>query len=469
LPLGISHYSSFVYSGLLPWTWFSAAVQTGSSTLLDNRDLVRKPFFVRPLLPVVVMGTNFLLYLLALPVLLVLLIIDGLTPTAALLLLPLVWVVQALFTLACAMFMAALSVVVRDMQHLLGIVLMMWFYLTPIFYNLNNLPSETASFFVLNPMAVIVQSHRTIALAGLSPDWLALAGVAATSILLLIFSYVVFRSLEDTFVERLGVILVEDLSKRYWLQGPAPRTFQEALLRSLGAARRRQPFWSLREVSFQIEPGESVGIIGSNGAGKSSLLRLICGLGRPTSGRVQVEGRVAALLELGAGFHPDLTGRQNLYISAIVSGLRRAEVDALYEEIVSFAEIEEFMDQPLRTYSAGMQLRLGFAVAIHVNPDILIIDEVLAVGDFNFQQKCLTRIEEFRQRGKTLLFVSHDMGAIRRFCNRAIWLRHGQLLVDGPTEQVITAYEGNTWPDVSSSETASPDYPPIERMEQVSV
>lgn len=203
LPLGVPYYSSFVYSGLLPWTWFSAAVQTGSSTLLDNRDLVRKPFFARPLLPVVVTGTNFLLYLLALPVLLVLLLIDGLTPTSALFLLPVVWLVQALFTLACTMLMAALSVVVRDMQHLLGIVLLLWFYLTPIFYNLNNLPGETSRFFVLNPMAVIVQSHRAIALAGLSPDWLALAGVAATSTLLLIFSTIVFRSLEDSFVERL--------------------------------------------------------------------------------------------------------------------------------------------------------------------------------------------------------------------------------------------------------------------------
>jgi lipopolysaccharide transport system permease protein len=203
LPLGIPHYSSFVYSGLLSWTWFSAAVHTGSSTLLDNRDLVRKPFFARPLLPVVVVGTNFLLYLLALPVLLILLMIDGLAPTSALLLLPLVWGVQALFTLACTMLMAALSVVVRDMQHLLGIILLMWFYLTPIFYNLGQLPAEKARLFVLNPMAVIVQSHRAITVAGLPPDWPALAGVVAISSLLLIFSYIVFRSLEDTFVERL--------------------------------------------------------------------------------------------------------------------------------------------------------------------------------------------------------------------------------------------------------------------------
>lgn len=203
VPLNIPHYSSFVYTGLLPWTWFSAALQSGSSTLLDNRDLVRKPFFARPLLPVVVVGTNFLLYLLALPVLLVILMLEGLSLTSALLLLPLVWLVQALFTLACAMLMAALSVVVRDMQHLLGIILLMWFYLTPIFYTIKQLSPDTARFYVLNPMAVIVESHRAIAIAGFAPDWGALAGVVAISCLLLAFSYLVFRTLEDSFVEAL--------------------------------------------------------------------------------------------------------------------------------------------------------------------------------------------------------------------------------------------------------------------------
>lgn len=240
-----------------------------------------------------------------------------------------------------------------------------------------------------------------------------------------------------------GAITVTDLSKRYFLQGPGPRTFQEAILRTLGAARQRQPLWSLRDVNFQIRPGESVGVAGRNGAGKSTLLRLICGLERPTYGTVQLEGRVTALLELGAGFHPDLSGRQNLYVSAIVSGLRRPEVEARYEEIVQFAGIEPFMDEPLRTYSAGMQLRLGFAIAIHVDPDILIVDEVLAVGDYEFQEKCLERIEMFQNQGKTLLFVSHSMDSIRRFCDRAIWLQKGQLLADGPVDGVIAAYEGS--------------------------
>lgn len=236
-------------------------------------------------------------------------------------------------------------------------------------------------------------------------------------------------------------ITVEQLSKCYWLQGPAPRTFQQALAQAIGALRQNTPFWALRDVSFRVDPGESVGIIGPNGAGKSTLLRLVCGLGRPTRGHARIEGRVTALLELGVGFHPHLTGRENLYISAIISGLRRAEVNARFDDIVRFAEIEQFIDQPLRTYSSGMQMRLAFSVAVHVDPDVLIVDEVLAVGDAHFQQKCVERIAGFQRSGKTLLIVSHDMTMVRRFCSRAIWLQRGQVAADGPAGQVTAAYE----------------------------
>jgi lipopolysaccharide transport system ATP-binding protein len=235
-------------------------------------------------------------------------------------------------------------------------------------------------------------------------------------------------------------IVVEGLSKRYWLQGEAPRTFQQALGQMVGAARRGTPFWALSDVSFSIKAGEAVGLIGANGAGKSTLLRMLCGLGRPTSGRSQVNGRVAALLDLGTGFHPNLSGRENVYVSGVVSGLRRAEVDALFDTIVEFAEIGPFIDQPLRTYSAGMQVRLAFAVAVHVDPEVLIVDEALAVGDSHFQQKCLDRLYGFRAAGKTLLLVAHDMNLVRSFCDRVIWMRQGQLAADGPAELVTEAY-----------------------------
>jgi homopolymeric O-antigen transport system ATP-binding protein len=232
---------------------------------------------------------------------------------------------------------------------------------------------------------------------------------------------------------------VEDIGKRYWLRQRGPTTFQQTLLRAFRGA-RSTPFWALQHVSFHIVAGESVGVIGSNGAGKTTLLRLLCGLGRPTNGAVRVNGRVAALLTLGAGFHPELTGRENLYVSAVVSGLRRRDVRRLFDTIVKFAELEDFIDQPFRTYSSGMQMRLGFSIAIHVDPAVLIIDEALSVGDAHFQQKCLDRIEQFRRAGKTLLIVSHDMNMIRTFCTRALWFKRGALVADGPTEQVVAQY-----------------------------
>ena len=236
-------------------------------------------------------------------------------------------------------------------------------------------------------------------------------------------------------------IRVEGLSKRYWLHGHGPGTFQQALGQTFGALSRGRPFWALRDVSFRVEAAEAVAIIGANGAGKSTLLRMICGLGRPTEGVARVDGRVAALLELGAGFHPQLSGRENLYVSAIVSGMRRVEVDARFAEIVAFAGVEQFIDEPLRTYSSGMKLRLAFAVAIHVDPAVLIIDEALAVGDAEFQERCLERIEEFHRRRRTLLVVSHDMDLVRRFCGRGLLLQHGRVIADGPVDTIASQYQ----------------------------
>jgi lipopolysaccharide transport system ATP-binding protein len=235
-------------------------------------------------------------------------------------------------------------------------------------------------------------------------------------------------------------VSVRGLGKRYWLRQSVPATFQHtlmAMVRGVGSS----PFWALRDVNFDVRAGESVAIVGSNGAGKSTLLRLVCGLGRPTTGEVSVKGRVAALLTLGAGFHPHLTGRENLYVSAIVSGLRRREVTALFDTIVEFGELSDFIDQPLRTYSMGMQMRLGFSIAVHVDPAVMIIDEGLAVGDGHFKQRCLERIESFRRRGKTLLMVTHDTGMVRSFCRRAVWLRRGTVIADAAIEDLLPEYE----------------------------
>lgn len=201
VPLNIPNYAAYIYSGLLPWTWFQAAVQTGAATLLDNRDLVRTPFFPRPMLPVVVTSTNFMLYLLALPVLLLLLVVEGIAFTPALLLLPLIWLVLLLFTLACTLLVAALGVLIRDVQHLLGVGLLLWFYLTPIFYDIDRISPSTARWFALNPLAVLVGAHRAVTLGGTMPDWTLLGGWTLASGALLAASLLVFRALEDAFVE----------------------------------------------------------------------------------------------------------------------------------------------------------------------------------------------------------------------------------------------------------------------------
>jgi ABC-type polysaccharide/polyol phosphate transport system ATPase subunit len=197
---------------------------------------------------------------------------------------------------------------------------------------------------------------------------------------------------------------------------------------------------ALTDVSFAIAPGETVGVVGPNGSGKSTLLKLLAGILRPTAGSVSVRGRLAALLELGAGFHPEISGRENIEINGLLLGLSRKEIARRFDEIVRFAELEEFLDAPVKTYSSGMAVRLGFSIAAHCDPDVLLVDEVLAVGDEAFSRRSLEKFAEFERAGKTLLFVSHDLGLIAERCHRAIWLDRGRVAADGPAGQTVTLY-----------------------------
>lgn len=238
-----------------------------------------------------------------------------------------------------------------------------------------------------------------------------------------------------------GVINVNGVSRAYRrYNADRPWTWQEALVRGWRQLRPAETFWALREVSFTIAPGQMVGVIGHNGAGKSTLLRLIGGVGQPDAGRIDVQGRLGALLELGAGFHPELTGRENALINGVISGLTKAEVASRFDSMVDFAELEDFIDSPLRTYSSGMIMRLAFAVAAHIEPDVLLIDEVLSVGDLAFEAKCLQRIEAFKARGCTILLVSHDAQQVEQLCDEVIWLRAGRLVAHGPARDVVESY-----------------------------
>jgi len=221
-----------------------------------------------------------------------------------------------------------------------------------------------------------------------------------------------------------------------------------------------EEFWALKDVSFEIERGESVGIIGRNGAGKSTLLKLLSRITEPTTGRIELEGKVASLLEVGTGFHPELTGRENIYLNGAILGMPRSEIKAKFDEIVAFAEVEKFLDTPVKHYSSGMYVRLAFAVAAHLEPDVLIVDEVLAVGDAEFQKKCLGKMESVSQKdGRTVLFVSHNMQAIRQMCRRVIFLKQGKVAFAGEPHEAISAYLGQGVHSASHESIDLTDYP----------
>jgi len=250
-------------------------------------------------------------------------------------------------------------------------------------------------------------------------------------------------------------IKVEGLSKLYRIGQREPyRTLRDTLTNAFTTPFRRlkgnsksairnpksDTIWALKDVSFEVKQGEVIGIIGRNGAGKSTLLKILSRITEPTEGYADIYGRVGSLLEVGTGFHPELTGRENIFLNGAILGMKKQEIDRKFDEIVAFAEVERFIDTPVKHYSSGMYLRLAFAVAAHLDPEILLVDEVLAVGDASFQKKCLGKMGEVARQGRTVLFVSHNMAAINRLCQKTLWLDKGQLYMAGPTESLVAAY-----------------------------
>lgn len=267
------------------------------------------------------------------------------------------------------------------------------------------------------------------------------------------------------------IVRVENVGKQYLLgKRESPYgTLRESIVETVSSPFKRlrgrnsnstaEVIWALKNLSFVIEPGEVVGFIGRNGAGKSTLLKVLSRITEPTMGRVELYGRVASLLEVGTGFHPELTGRENIYLNGAILGMRKAEIRGKFDEIVAFAELEKFLDTPVKRYSSGMYMRLAFAVASHLEPEILVIDEVLAVGDATFQKKCLGKLDEVAKRGRTVLFVSHNMVAVQSLCSRAVWLDSGEIQSQGSAKEVISQYlkaslavrAEQQWDDISTA------------------
>jgi lipopolysaccharide transport system ATP-binding protein len=268
-----------------------------------------------------------------------------------------------------------------------------------------------------------------------------------------------------------SVISVKNISKRYRIGGldPGYSTFREFLGGAMAMPIRRlrriqispsETIWALKDINFEMKAGEVVGLIGHNGAGKSTLLKILSRITFPTTGRTEVHGRIGSLLEVGTGFHPDLTGRENIFLNGTILGITSSEVKNRFDEIVAFSEIEKFIDTPVKWYSSGMYLRLAFSVAAHLDTEVLIMDEVLAVGDVSFQQKCLDKMHEIRNQGRTILFVSHNMTAVTRLCERAILLDKGHVVADGPAAEVVNGYLGSSWKATSEREWPNLDQAP---------
>jgi ABC-type polysaccharide/polyol phosphate transport system ATPase subunit len=251
-----------------------------------------------------------------------------------------------------------------------------------------------------------------------------------------------------------------DVWKQYYFYQHRPRKLRELLAQTLtfGRAKKPEPVWAIRDFNLRVYPGETVGVTGHNGAGKSTLLKLLSRIHAPTKGTVKINGRLSSIIELGAGFHEDLSGRENVYLAASFLGFKRRDVDKLYDRIVDFAELAEHMETPVKYYSSGMQARLGFSIAIMVDPDVLLIDEVLAVGDARFQPKCKDAIRRFQRAGKAILLVTHDLEVIKSICDRCIWMKHGQIMRDASPQEAITDYLEHYWPGCTKPGWKRPEW-----------
>lgn len=233
-------------------------------------------------------------------------------------------------------------------------------------------------------------------------------------------------------------VRVDEVSKRFRLYHERNQTLKSAILR--GRTSKHEDFWALRDVSFDVAAGETHGLIGANGSGKSTLLKCLAKIYWPTSGTIEYQGRMASLLEVGSGFHLELSGRENIYLNGSILGMTRKEIDSKFDEIVEFSGVERFLDQPVKNYSSGMYVRLGFSIAININPDILVVDEVLSVGDEEFQRRSFQKFRELKKQGKTIILVTHAMAVVRDLCESVTWLSHGALQQSGPTERVVDSY-----------------------------
>ena len=428
----IENFPLYLICGNTLFNFFNESTNMGMGSVLGNSSLIKKvyvPKFIFPISRVVSSFVNLLFSLAA--IILVMLI----TRSPFHLTILLVWaplVLLFLFTCGIALLLSALAVYFRDLQYLYGIVTMAWMYATPLFYPISALPPFMVAIVKLNPLYHYINCMRCLVMYGTVPGPNTWFACIVCAVGMMVVGLAAFR--------KLPIIQVDNVSMRFNLAQEKTETLKEYTVKLLKHQLFFNEFYALQDVSFSIEPGESVALIGRNGSGKSTMLKLIAGVMYPSKGSVRVNGEIAPLIELGAGFDMELTARENVYLNGAVLGHDRAYMDEHFKNIIDFAELWDFVDVPVKNYSSGMIARLGFSIATEVRADILACDEILSVGDFMFQQKCHDRMEQMLSGGTTLLFVSHDINQVKQLCKRAIWIDHGHLRGDGPSAEVCDAY-----------------------------
>ena len=429
-PSGLESFVLFLVCGLMPWTFFQAACDMAPEMLIANGNLIKKLYFPRQVLVVSAVYTLLLTFLIEIGVVAVLLLVVGNMVLPWLPVVALIALLQTIFVLGIAFVLSVLNVYFRDVKHLAKIATQALFYATPIVYTIKYVPKQVEvlgveiplrDIYELNPLVRMVGLYRS-ALYDLSfpavGDLLVLRGVGGRAPRVRLVGV---RSLRGpagrgSMTNPAAAITVSGVSKRYRLYHERNDTLKASLMRH-GRARYEE-FWALRDVSFEVPQGKAFGIVGENGSGKSTMLKCMARILRPEVGSIQTRGKVSALLELGAGFHPELSGRDNVFLNGSLLGLGKRQLNERFDDIVAFAGLEQFIDSPVKNYSSGMYMRLGFSVAINVDPDILLVDEVLAVGDTDFQRRCLRKLAELRAGGATVVLVTHTLATVRELLRR---------------------------------------------------
>eukprot|EP00752_Nemacystus_decipiens_P013584 g12042.t1 len=413
--LGPAEYGIMVMCGMLPWQFFSGSLTASGQSLVNNASMVSKVYFPRLILPASSIITTLVDLLIAGFLLAILMVIAGVVPSWQVLLLPLFIALAFVASFGAGIWLAALMVRYRDFRIIVPFIVQFGFFLSPVGYESSTVNQDWRFLYSLNPMVGVIDGFRWAILGG--EHELYLPGIAISIVL-------------NQKNEGLRHVLQRGLTK--------PVRWAKNGFRSTSTT--LEEFWAIKDISFSVQPGEVVGVIGRNGAGKSTLLKVLSRITEQTQGRIHMRGRTASLLEVGTGFHPELTGRENIYLNGAILGMGRSEIKRKFDEIVDFSEVEKFLDTPVKRYSSGMYVRLAFGVAAHLDPEILIIDEVLAVGDAEFQRKCLGKMKDVAGAGRTVVFVSHNMAMVQSLCSRGIYLKGGQLVEDGPVKETLACY-----------------------------